>query len=325
MSEIFQVGLMAAGQGTRVAPLYNAEQPEKSMLIMAEADPLVANDRGVRALDLVIGNHLIGLPALERLTILVNPNSVIPDYYQEAIKAGDLLRRQGRLERAPHWEGRSLSVDYATQPLRDTEHLEYGTCWGAHLLLSAMKIHEDEQVLIATGDDRLYNTMGFSPISELAGQLSSGGDKVTAGMLVSIEVPRYGAVRSEATDGRHYLLDIVEDVETGASLELPGKLIAVDKNVSTYVADAGLRRAIHEVGTTEPPADNQGERRITDAVNVAAAARRQEGGRLLVVRTSPAAYTYDDLGSVAGVQRAIEKSRGLRDARHPVWNYHLAA
>jgi hypothetical protein len=188
-----------------------------------------------------------------------------------------------------------------------------------------MHIRDDELVLVTTGDDRLYNADGRSPITDLAASLRSNEAGATSAMLVAQLDAAYGAVRSEKLGSEYYLIDIIEAIKKGQSLQMPGRPVAIDKNVSTYATDHEMRRRIHEVATTEPPAENEGERRVTDAVTAEAEARQKLGQRILVERADPEVYDYDDIGNIPGVQRTIQKSRGLRSATRPVWNHRKVA
>lgn len=164
------------------------------------------------------------------------------------------------------------------------QHQPYGTA--VPVALCARMIGEGEQVIVAGGDDFVYNTDGSSEMERLLKATQVAG--VSAGMLAS-EVPRknvgrYGVLQTHS-DGTGNLIfeKVVEhpDPETA-----PSNLI----NITKFVFDSAMLDCAKKV-LDMPPAAN-GEYQLTEALNLYSKQKQ-----LLVL---PAQGEYLDGGTTEG-------------------------
>lgn len=313
---------MLGGVGSRTKELYDAEQPEKGMLYMAYPDQDVPGDGGVRLVELIIANHVVGLPNLQKINLLVNPNSAIPEFLGNSVNPSALLKRLGRLANAPDGMAESIDLSYGFQEPRSETQKKYGTAFGAFLLLQMVDPGSGKRFLMSTGDDLLYDKDGSSAISEFTEKLDASSLGATAGMQVAPIAPTekrlYGAARSEVINDELYLFDMVEAPSSRDELDIPGKKIEIDKNISTYIVDEDLKAINEKIVDTPPPPENDGELQFTDSLRQYQEYTR--GARLLVARASDQ-YQYNDIGQAKNVRSFRENEfRGLRSARKPVWD-----
>jgi UTP--glucose-1-phosphate uridylyltransferase len=139
------------------------------------------------------------------------------------------------------------------------QHQPYGTA--VPIALCGHLIGDQEQVIVAGGDDFVYSADGASEIGRLIRQVEAAG--VTAGMLAAEvprqEVGRYGVLQTR-TDNGHLLFERV--VEHPDPETTPSNLI----NITKFVFDNDMFACAEQV-LHLPPAAN-GEYQLTEALNL---------------------------------------------------------
>jgi UTP--glucose-1-phosphate uridylyltransferase len=140
------------------------------------------------------------------------------------------------------------------------QHQPYGTA--VPVALCARMIGEGEQVIVAGGDDFVYNPDGSSEIARLLEATRSAG--VTAGMLAS-EIPqenvgRYGVFQTHPDEKGNLIFEQV--VEHPDPATAPSNLI----NITKFVFDSTMLDCAKKV-LDMPPAAN-GEYQLTEALNL---------------------------------------------------------
>lgn len=145
------------------------------------------------------------------------------------------------------------------------QHQPYGTA--VPIALCARIIGKDEQVLVAGGDDFVYNTDGSSEFQRLLQAIEQGG--ATAGMLAAEvpmhEVGRYGVLQTRQEANTTYFERVIEHPDPATS---PSNLI----NITKFVFDHQMLEFAEKV-LDLPPAAN-GEYQLTEALNLYAKANK---------------------------------------------------
>lgn len=165
------------------------------------------------------------------------------------------------------------------------QHQPYGTA--VPIALCARMIAPGEQVLVAGGDDFVYNPDGSSEMARLLQAVNQAD--ATSGMLAA-EVPheetaRYGVLQTNTDEKGHMLFQqVVEHPDPATS---PSNLI----NITKFVFDSEMLDCAKKI-LDLPPAAN-GEYQLTDALNLYS----QRGKKLVVL---PAAGEYLDGGTTQG-------------------------
>ncbi len=164
------------------------------------------------------------------------------------------------------------------------QHQPYGTA--VPVALCARMISVGEQVLVAGGDDFVYNPDGSSEMQRLLDAVNGSG--VTAGMLAA-EVPRadtgrYGVLQTRTDNNGNLVFEKV--VEHPDPATAPSTLI----NITKFVFDRAMLDCAKKV-LDMPPADN-GEYQLTEALNL-----YSQQKQLLVL---PAKGEYLDGGTTHG-------------------------
>jgi hypothetical protein len=322
MPELSRALVLAAGAGSRVAAEYTADVAEKPRLPIVPADPEVPDDIGVTTLDLVMGNlALVG--SLEEITILVNPDSKIPDRYREAIDRRKLLGRQDRLRYASTALSGKIACRYAVQPKRSPDEPRYGTNFAIALGLGAMKPDAGETVLITECDGMHWHSHGhsiFNPFITSAASLREATAAILVTGIPEDTASQNGLVESEIIGGAEWFVDINEANENGEGLYRSKPGIRKSKNLSVYYADELLRECVSEVMETPPTEESGGEFQVTNALKLYVL----KGGKIAVVQ-SPEGFSYIDIGNRNGLRVMRERAQGLANARNPAWHYEAAA
>jgi UTP--glucose-1-phosphate uridylyltransferase len=140
------------------------------------------------------------------------------------------------------------------------QHQPYGTA--VPIALCARMITPGEQILVAGGDDFVYNPDGTSEMARLLAATAAAGAKT--GMLASRvplpEISRYGALQTRADNKGNLLFEKV--VEHPTPQAAPSNLI----NITKFVFDSVMLDCAKKV-LDMPPAAN-GEYQITEALNL---------------------------------------------------------
>lgn len=140
------------------------------------------------------------------------------------------------------------------------QHQPYGTA--VPVALCARLISVDERVLVAGGDDFVYNPDGSSEMQRLLAAVDQA--EVTAGMLAA-HVPRedtgrYGVLQTrDDANGNMMFEKVVEHPDPQTA---PSTLI----NITKFVFDREMLSCAKQV-LDMPPADN-GEYQLTEALNL---------------------------------------------------------
>lgn len=232
-----------AGFGTRRLPIGKAI--EKCMLPV--------NDRPV--VDYAVEDCIKA--GAHEITFVVSGNSnQLQTYYGHNLALESYLRHKGKEELLEQvlQIGQRATFNYVKQQgPKDA----YGTA--IPVAMFAGEIGLDEQVLVAMGDDFVYNADDSSEMARLIKATHTQGN--TAGLLAAVataqEVHKYGLIQTIPTpNGGHIFESIVEKPEPGAA---SSNLI----NISKYLFDRPLFDCAVEV-VESPPAPG-GEHPITTA------------------------------------------------------------
>ncbi|HET8669524.1 MAG TPA: sugar phosphate nucleotidyltransferase [Candidatus Saccharimonadales bacterium] len=259
-----------AGFGTRRLPITKAV--EKCMLPVGNRPLIdyVVEDcikAGVEEFYFVVGEEF------QQLKRYYGHNQLLEEYLQRNNKI-DALDEILAI-------GKEARFHYVIQD----QHQPYGTA--VPIALCSHLIAAEEQVLVAGGDDFIYNENGKSELGRLLEAVANS--TATAGMLAATipreEVSRYGTLQTRP-DGKGYML--FEKVVEHASPETaPSNLI----NITKFVFDKTMLSLARQV-LERPPAAN-GEYQLTEALNLYA----QSGKPIIVL---PAEGEYLDGGTTEG-------------------------
>jgi UTP--glucose-1-phosphate uridylyltransferase len=175
------------------------------------------------------------------------------------------------------------------------QHQPYGTA--VPIALCARIIGKDEQVIVAGGDDFVFNADGSSEFQRLLDAVEQSG--ATAGMLAAQvpmqDVGRYGVLQTNHGDnGKLYFEKVIEHPDPATS---PSNLI----NITKFVFDHDMLDYAEKV-LDLPPAAN-GEYQLTEALNLYA-----QAGKPFVVQ--PANGEYLDGGTTEGWLHANQRIIG---------------
>jgi UTP--glucose-1-phosphate uridylyltransferase len=259
-----------AGFGTRRLPITKAV--EKCMLPVGNRPLIdyVVEDcikAGVEEFYFVVGEEFA------QLKRYYGHNQLLEEYLQR-------LGKEKALD-----EVNSIGTKARFHYVIQDQHQPYGTA--VPVELCSHLIGQGEQVLIAGGDDFVYNPDGSSEMARLLEAVAKSS--ATGGMLASAipreEVGRYGTLQT-TDDGQGNLL-FEKVVEHAKPEDAPSNLI----NISKYVFDKTMMDLAKEV-LARPPAAN-GEYQITEILNMYV----QAGHPLAVL---PAKGEYLDGGTTEG-------------------------
>jgi UTP--glucose-1-phosphate uridylyltransferase len=262
--------IFVAGYGTRRLPITKAI--EKCMLPVGNRPIIdyVVEDcikAGITEFYFVVGEEF------SQLKRYYGSNQLLEEYLQNKGKTKELA------------EVNELRTKARFHYVIQDQHQPYGTA--VPIALCARIIGRDEQVVVAGGDDFVYNPDGSSEFARLLDAVEQSG--ATAGMLAAKvphqDVGRYGVLQTSTTEnGRTFFEKVIEhpDPETA-----PSNLI----NITKFVFDHRMLEYAEEV--LERPAAPNGEYQLTEALNIYAG----NGKPLLVL---PAAGEYLDGGTTEG-------------------------
>lgn len=269
-----------AGFGTRRLPITKAV--EKCMLPVGNRPLIdyVVEDcikAGVEEFYFVVGEEF------EQLKRYYGHNQLLEEYLKSHGKSEALGEVLGLAEKA--------RFHYVIQD----QHQPYGTA--VPISLCAHLIGKEEQIIVAGGDDFVYNTDGSSEFARLIAAVNASG--ASAGMLAAEvpreEISRYGALQARPDNHGNYYFEKV--VEHATPETAPSNLI----NITKFVFDGSMLQYARDV-LQRPPSAN-GEYQLTEALNLYS----QAGKPLLVV---PIQDEYLDGGTTEGWLRANNRVVG---------------
>ena len=270
-----------AGFGTRRLPITKAV--EKCMLPIGDRpiiDYVVEDclNAGVQDFYFVVGEEF------EQLKRYYGHHQLLEEHLRAHGKTAELERINALADKA--------RFHYIIQD----QHQPYGTA--VPIALCARLIAPGELVLVAGGDDFVYNIDGTSEMARLLEAVNKSG--ATCGMLAA-EIPReetgrYGVLQTETdSDGNMVFQQVIEHPDPATT---PSNLI----NITKFVFDSEMLECAKKV-LDMPPAAN-GEYQLTEALNL----YTQQSGKHLIVL--PAHGEYLDGGTTKGWLHANNRILG---------------
>jgi UTP--glucose-1-phosphate uridylyltransferase len=274
--------IAVAGYGTRRLPITKAI--EKCMLPVGNR-PII---------DYVV-EDCIKAGITEFYFVVGEEFSQLKRYYGHNQLLEEYLANKGKLRELD--EINNLSTKAKFHYVIQDQHQPYGTA--VPIALCARIIGKDEQVIVAGGDDFVFNADGSSEFQRLLSAVEHSG--ATAGMLAA-EVPldqvgRYGVLQTNRQEsGALHFARVIEHPDPATS---PSNLI----NITKFVFDHDMLNYAEKV-LDLPPASN-GEFQLTEALNLYARANKP-----LVVL--PASGDYLDGGTTEGWLHANQQVIGTQ-------------
>lgn len=267
MSKIERAIIPVAGFGVRRLPI--TKSIEKCMLPIGNRPTI----------DFVVADCIAA--GVTHITFVVSEESQqLRSYYGKNIALEEYLMQRGKKDELALVQaiGGNAHFEYVVQ--QQGEDLPYGTA--VPISLFSKEIGDNEQVIVAMGDDFIYNKDGSSELQRLvqSWEHSKASSALLGVPMTAEQAIRYGTIATKQQGNDLLFEGIAEKVTTNQAEVLV--------NISKYIFDKTMFDCVDEVMAASP--SSSGEYYLTDALNLYV----QKHKPLLVV---PAQGEFLDAGS----------------------------